>query len=205
MTGDWHLDAELLAAWSAGDNHAGERLFDRHAPAVTRYFRNKVRDEVDDLVQQTFLALIDSKQRIRDGVAFRGFILGIARNILSKHLRKLARGRVVDPEVETMAELAPGPTTVAGRRQEHRLLLEGLRRLPIEHQHALELFYWEGLKANEIAAMMGVSHSAMRSRLAKARALLNEAMEGIAASPELLNSTVNGLDNWAAEIRGQLG
>ena len=104
-----------------------------------------------------------------------------------------------------MAELAPGPTTVAGRRQEHRLLLEGLRRLPIEHQHALELFYWEGLKANEIAEMMGVSHAAMRSRLAKARALLNEAMEGIAASPELLNSTVNGLDNWAAEIRGQLG
>lgn len=204
MAGDWHLDAELLDAWRAGDKRAGEQIFDRHAPAVSRYFRNKVGDEIEDLVQQTFLGLIEGKDRIRDGVAFRAFVLAIARNTLTKHLRRLSRGRAVDPEVETMAELAPGPVTVAGRRQEHRLLLEGLRRLPIEHQHTLELYYWEGLKANEIAAMMGVSHSAMRSRLAKGRALLNEAMEQLASSPELLASTVNGLDDWAAQVRAQL-
>ncbi|WP_146155975.1 hypothetical protein [Enhygromyxa salina] len=61
-----------------------------------------------------------------------------------------------------------------------------------------------GLKANEIAGMMGVSHSAMRSRLAKARALLFEAMELLEASPDVLASTVDGLERWASEIRGEL-
>ena len=198
---DWEKDAELLERWRAGDDHAGEQLFDRHGRAVSRFFRNKVHKDIDDLVQATFLALIEGRERIRRGAAFRAFILGIARNILTKHLRKLQRGREVDPEVDSMAELAPGASTISSRKQEHKLLLEGLRRLPVTHQLALELFYWEELNAAEIAEIMGVSHSAMRSRLAKARSLLEQSMAEVAASPELLASTIGGLERWAGEVR----
>ena len=134
-----------------------------------------------------------------------GYVLGVARNVLREHLRKLAKGRDVDPEVESMASLAPGPTSVIGNRREHRLLLEGLRRLPVEHQIALELFYWEGLNANQIADLVGISHSAMRSRMTRARALLREAMAEIAESQELLASTVGGLEGWVAQLRERLG
>lgn len=202
---DWRVDAELLEAWRAGVAGAGSQLFDRHADAVARFFENKVREGTDDLIQQTFMVVLDGSDRIRDGVAFRAFVLGVARNVLREHLRKLARGRAIDPEVESMAALAPGPTTVIGRKREHRLLLEGLRRLPVEHQTALELFYWEGFDARQISEVMGISHSAMRSRLAKARALLRDAMQEIAESPDLLRSTVDALDGWAAELRAQLG
>jgi RNA polymerase sigma-70 factor (ECF subfamily) len=201
---DWQLDAELLDAWRSGDAAAGQRLFDRHVHAVARFFRNKVRDDVEDLVQQTFLRVVEGKERIRDGVAFRAYLLGIARNTLRSHLRKLSRGRDVDTDVETMAELAPGPSTVASTKREHRLLLEGLRHLPIVYQIALELHYWEGLKAVEIAPLVGLSPSAMRSRLAKARELLEASMAAIARSREVLASTINSLDGWAAEVRAQL-
>jgi RNA polymerase sigma-70 factor (ECF subfamily) len=198
-------DAELLEAWRRGDTAAGEQLFERHADVVARFFRNKVRNDAEELVQQTFVRLVEGRERLRDGLVFRSFMLGIARNVLHEHIRQRARGRALDPEVESMADLDPGPATVAGRRQEHRLLLEGLRRLPIEHQVALELFYWEGLNAAEIAPIMGVSHSAMRSRLVKARALLAAALESISSSKELLASTVNGLEAWATQIRDGLG
>ena len=201
MSQDWQVDVELLDAWRGGDQAAGIRLYDRHADAVARFFENKVREGTDDLIQQTFLRLVESRERIREGVALRGFILGICRNVLREHLRSLARNRVVDPEVESMAELAPGPTTMVGRTREHRLLLEGLRRLPIEHQIALELHYWEGLNAAQIGAIMAISHSAMRSRMTRARQLLRDAMSEISQSRELLESTVNGLDKWAAQLR----
>jgi hypothetical protein len=61
------------------------------------------------------------------------------------------------------------------------------------------------MDAGEIAEIMGVSHSAMRSRLVKARALLREAMERLAESPEQLASTVDDLAHWASQIRVQLG
>ena len=201
MSSDWHADVELLEAWRTGDQRAGMRLYDRHADAVARFFENKVRESADDLIQQTFLRVVESRERIREGIALRGFILGVCRNVLREHLRSLSRKREIDPEVDSMAELAPGPTTMVGRSREHRLLLEGLRRLPVEHQVALELYYWEGLNAAQIADIMAISHSAMRSRMTKARALLREAMTEISTSQELLESTVNGLDKWAAQLR----
>jgi len=201
VSGEWQIDLELLDAWCHGDQRAGIRLYDRHADAVARFFENKVREGTDDLIQQTFLRLVEGRERVRDGVALRGFILGICRNVLREHLRSLARDRAVDPEVETMAELAPGPTTMVGRTREHRLLLEGLRRLPVEHQIALELHYWEGLNAAEIGEILAISHSAMRSRMTRARQLLREAMAEIAESQALLDSTINGLDKWAAQLR----
>jgi RNA polymerase sigma-70 factor (ECF subfamily) len=202
---DWQLDASLLEAWQHGDVGSGQRLFERHADVVARFFENKVRVGTDDLIQLTFLRLVEGRERIREGIVFRAFVLGVARNVLREHVRKLAKGREFDPEVESMADLAPGPTTVLGSCREHRLLLEGLRRLPLAHQITLELYYWEELDAHEIAVIMGISHSAMRSRLAKARALLRDAMAEIAESRELLDSTVDGLARWAAEVRGELG
>ncbi|PRQ05427.1 ECF RNA polymerase sigma-E factor [Enhygromyxa salina] len=203
MPGDWELDAALLEAWRKGDGQAGERLFDRHADAVARFFENKVRVGAEDLTQTTFERLIKGRDRVREGVAFRAFVLGIARNVMREHLRELARGREVDPEVEAMADLAPGPTTAVGRREEERLLLEGLRRLPVNFQILLELHYWEGLSGRDIGAVMDRPSSTIRGQLVQARKLLRDAMEEIAASTELLDNTVSDLDGWATELRDQ--
>lgn len=205
VSGDWELDAGLLEAWRNGDDRAGERLFDRHADAVARFFENKLREGAEDLTQSTFMRLIEGRARIREGVAFRAFVLGIARNVLREHLRQLTRGRQIDPDVDSMAALLPGPSTIMGDRQEQRLLLEALRRLSIDNQVILELFYWEGLKTQEIADVMELRPSTARGRLARAREQLGATMAAIAASPELLESTVNGLDGWAAQLREQLG
>jgi RNA polymerase sigma factor (sigma-70 family) len=202
--GDWRVDRELLEAWRGGDTQAGAKLYDRHVGAVARFFRNKLPDQAEELMQQTFLTLVESRDRIREGVTFRAFLLGIARHKLLHCLEKLAKARTVDHESDSVAELAPGPSTVMARKREQRLLLEGLRRIPVEHQIALELFYWEGLSAAEIAEVFGISHSAMRSRMAKARALLEEQMSKLADSTDLLNSTVAGFDGWVAEIRARM-
>lgn len=193
-------DRELLRAWCASDQRAGARLFERHASSVAFFFRNKLTIGVEDLVQQTFLGLIEGRERIQAGASVRAYLLGIAHNLLLKHLRTLARTPSFDPEVSSVAELDPGPSTLLGRKYEHRLLLEGLRKLPIEQQVALELYYCEEMNAAEIAAVVGISHSAMRSRLVKARSLLRDAIAGPSAAHR--ESTLADLDGWAANIRG---
>jgi RNA polymerase sigma factor (sigma-70 family) len=198
-------DAELLVAWRGGDRGAGERLFDRHADAIARFFENKIRSGAEDLTQATFLRMLEGRDRIRAEAAFRAYAFGIARNVLREHLRELARGRQVDPSVDSMAELAPGPSTVVGARQEHQLMLEALRHLAIDDQILLELHYWEELRTDEIAEILGIPPPSTRRRLSEARARLDAKMAEIAASPELLDRTLRNLESWVAEIRGQLG
>jgi RNA polymerase sigma factor (sigma-70 family) len=199
-----HTDAELLASWRAGDKLAGEQLCRRHAPSIVRFFRNKVSTAVEDLVQQTLLALLEGQERITDPSKLRAYLFGIAHNVLRTHLRELSRGRQIDEGVSSLAELDPGPTTALARKREQQLLLLALRRLPIQHQVALELYYWEGLNTVEIAEILGLSDSAMRSRMVRARSLLEAELAQLAESEVELRSTVEQLDGWAAQIRERM-
>jgi RNA polymerase sigma factor (sigma-70 family) len=197
-------DAQLLASWGAGDKLAGEQLCRRHAPSIVRFFRNKVSTPVEDLVQQTLLALLEGHERITDPTKLRAYLFGIAHNVLRTHLRELSRGRQIDEGVSSLAELDPGPTTALARKREQQLLLLALRRLPIQHQVALELYYWEGLNTVEIAEILGLSDSAMRSRMVRARSLLEAELAQLAESDVELRSTVEKLDGWAAQIRERM-
>lgn len=172
---DDRQDAELLAAWRAGDRGAGETLIERHFAAVLRMFRNKVGNLADDLVQQTFLICLERRDGIVDGERFRAYLLRVAYSRLLRHLRDRAgpRGRV-DPMVTSVAELGPTPSAMVRAEDERGQLFEALTRLPLEMQLALELFYWEDMTAPEIAAVLEVPEGTVRSRLRLGRDKLRD-------------------------------
>jgi RNA polymerase sigma-70 factor (ECF subfamily) len=205
VVADPRSDAELLAAWRAGLSPAGGELFARHAPAIARFFRNKVSTPVEDLVQQTFLALLEGRERLEDPSKTRAYLFGVAHNVLRGHIRSLSRAREIDEAHSSMIDLDPSPSSALGHKREQQLLLLALRRIPIQHQIALELYYWEGLETPEIAEVMGISASAMRSRMVRARELLAEALEQVAEAEHELRSTLEGLDAWARGVREQMG
>ena len=101
-------------------------------------------------------------------------------------------------------ELSPTPTQVLAVRQELRLLLSGLRAVPVEYQVALEMFYWEQMTAVEIAEALGLPLGTAKTRLRRGRQLLEAALAELADSKVLLQSTVTGLEQWAAAVRAQV-
>jgi RNA polymerase sigma-70 factor (ECF subfamily) len=199
-----HEDVELLDAWKAGDTRAGAALFERHYPGVLRFFHNKAGEQGKDLIQRTFLRCLEARDRILPGSSFRAYLFGVARNVLLEHFRGLKRdGERLDEMQSTVQDMAPGPTpsSLLARKREVRLLLAALRKIPIELQIALELFYWEGMPAGEIAVAFGLPEGTVRTRLRRARQLLEQEIAATAASPLELQSTMNGLAGWVAAVR----
>jgi RNA polymerase sigma factor (sigma-70 family) len=193
-------DAALFERWCGGDERSGAALFDRHFSALSRFFRNKVTDEFEDLVQQTFTACLESRDRFRQDSSFRTYLFAIANNILRNHYRSRRRDRVDLTEV-SVHDLAPGPSTVVARAREQKLLLESLRRIPLELQVILELYYWEGMTAKAIGEVVGDSEYTVRNRLRRGKELLRKHMESISPDHALLESTWGGLERWAQEIK----
>lgn len=194
-------DEELLAAWSAGDTSAGDRLFVRHFAAIDRFFVNKAaRGEVGDLVQRTFMICVERAHTFASRASFRAFLLGIARNVLRDHYRAMTKGRRNVGEV-SVADLSPGPSAVFAKREEQRLLLHALRSVPIDAQVILELYYWEELTGVEIAEILGVPENTARTRLRRARLRVARELERLADSPGLLDSTQGDLEKWARSLR----
>ncbi len=103
-----------------------------------------------------------------------------------------------------MSDLGPLPTAILARRDEERALLAALRRIPLEHQEILELYFWETMKAREIATILSMPEGTIRTRIRRAKQLLEDAMQAIGTSREIIESTISGLDRWAAEVRGHL-
>lgn len=198
-------DPELLQAWRAGDAAAGEALFERYYPSVARFFTNKVAGDPADLIQETFVACLQGRDAIVQPERFRSYIFGIAYNLLRQHYaRRHGDGAHVDLGSTSVADLGAGPQTAMAASAEQRVLLEALRRIPLQFQIVLELFYWEGLPGHELAQVLGVSPHTVRSRLARARAGLREAIEQLADDPALARSTLGDLDGWAQALRDRV-
>ena len=195
-------DAELLRAWRRGDRRAGSTLFNRYFDSILRFFRTKVDDAVEDLVQQTFTACVETRDRFREESSFRTYLYAIAHNVLREFYRRRRRfGRYVNFEVESVVDLGAGPVTLAVAHAEQRLLLEALRRIPIAHQVILELYFWERFTGKEMGAFLDVTEDTVRSRLRRVKAQLIDQCRALEIPPNLLDTTLTDLDRWAESIR----
>lgn len=197
-------DRELLVAWAEGDVEAGNALFNRHFEPVYRFFRNKVGDAADDLVQVTFLSCLETRHRFRRDASFRTWLLSIARHKLYDRFREVDRdAKRFDPEVTSVEAWDASPSAVMADKAQKALLLAALRRIPINSQIALELYYVEGLRGPEIAEVLGIPEPTVRGRLKRGLEQLRQQLEGTVDAGESMRS-VEDLEGWAASLRTHL-
>ena len=197
-------DEILLARWAGGDRQAGGVLLDRYFVLVCRFFANKLPDEVEDLVQQTFLACAEGRDRIRDGGRFRSYVFGVAHNVLRARLRgRLKTGYAALDDI-VLAEVSASPSTIVADRREQRLLLLALRRLPLAQQVALELYFWERMPAREIGEVLDVAEGTVRTRIRDGRTRLAAVMDDMRRQPAGVPTTDSDIETWVAEISAML-
>lgn len=194
-------DLALLDRWRTGDTVAGNSLFERHFQALYRFFRNKTDDAIEDLVQETFLACVASKEAFRADSSFRTYLFVIARNVLYAHWKRRAKlGEQIEIGEQSIQNMSTSPSGVIARAAEHRLLARALRAIPLELQVILELHFWEDLSGPELAQVLDIPEGTVRSRLRRAREQLEVKIAELADDQKLLASTHSALDNWARSL-----
>lgn len=168
-------DVEILRRTASGDHTTFEVLVARHEAAVLRLVRTIGRDDenAEDALQETFVAAWRAAADFRGTGSARAWLLGIARNVVSRHYRR----RVGEPSehvpIEDLGVEAgwgnEAPDSLS-KRLEHRDLVErGFRGLSPEDREILILRDLEDLSADQVAGLLGVSLAATKSRLHRAR------------------------------------
>jgi len=178
------------AAWvgdAAAKADAGPVEFDAiyraYAPLVRRTaWSLGGAQDLDDIVQETFLRLWRSWDGFRGESQRRTWVYTVTLNTARSHWR--GRGRL-KAAFKRFLMLVPRTEAVAGGQDAWELdagLARALRRLDARQREALTLVHLEGLSLAEAAAAMGVPEGTVKSRLFQARsrmqALLQEADHG---------------------------
>ncbi|MCH9685423.1 MAG: RNA polymerase sigma factor [Deltaproteobacteria bacterium] len=195
-------DLALLEQWLDGRPEAGQELFSRHYDALYRFFDRKIDGDVEDLVHDTFIRFERVTSTFQRASTLRTYLFGIANKLLLEFLRKKAKaqGRNVDFSVESVGEVGGSPASHLERKQEHQLLRLALREIPLESQVLLELYMFEEFTGGQLAVIMEAPEDTVRSRISRAKRLLERKMNEIATDPDQLHDALATLSTWLERI-----
>lgn len=147
-------------------------LFDKYADMVYRISMNivKSREEAQDIVMETFLALIRQEYFESESHA-KAWMIRTAQN---KALNVMRSGRV--RRNVPLDELLENTLSAPVNDSEHELL-DLVMRLPDKLKTTVYMFYYEDMPAAEIATVLGISENTVYKRLERGRSALKISLE----------------------------
>jgi RNA polymerase sigma-70 factor (ECF subfamily) len=170
------VDREWVQALKRAEAGAFDAVYAAyHARLYNYLYRLAGRAAAEDLCQETWMKLARHATRLRDDTDLGAWLFTVARNAWLSHKRWLLvdAGRKHGVAVEP-ALAPPGPEHAADARRRLDALERALASLPLPYREVLLLVSVEGLDQAQAAGVLGLSYDALRQRLARARALLND-------------------------------
>ncbi|MDZ7616505.1 MAG: sigma-70 family RNA polymerase sigma factor [Patescibacteria group bacterium] len=180
-------DLPLVIQAQKGDYSAFETLvakYERRVFSLARRVLGRQHD-AEEVVQQTFLSLIEHIGGFRRESRFSTWLLRVATNHALALLRReavrrtipLAEDRSTDgdlPRPQYIAQWKETPEEIASRRETRQLLDEALAEIDEKHRLVFILRDIEGLSTEETARTLDISISNAKVRLLRARLMLRE-------------------------------
>jgi RNA polymerase sigma-70 factor (ECF subfamily) len=168
-----------------GDVVVLEALVEQYQYRLVRYLIYLLgrRDGVDDLVQETWLRVLERGSSYDGHSRFEPWLFRVARNIAFDAMRKrpmfsLDSNDDDDDVRPSPASDRPSPFTLAARTEDANRLARSLQTLEPVHREVLVLRFQEDLSLQEISVIVGAPVSTVASRIYRALATLRPQFEG---------------------------
>lgn len=129
----------------------------------------KNKDDAFDVCQDVFVRLMKNKQKIKNSEHLKAWLLRAAVNC-SKSFKTSAYVRYCVPLDDAMEQRITDKTS-------DTTLFYSVMSLPPKYSTVIYLFYYEDMKISEIAKILEITQSAVKSRLVRARKMLKEIIE----------------------------
>lgn len=156
-------DAELIAAWRDRDEAAAGELVRRHARALAAFLAaSGARDDLEDLVQETFFRAFRRMDRYRGDASFRSWLLAIGSNALRDVGRRRRRRALLPLADRDVVDGSADPHGEAVARDLAARLEGAVQELPRLQREVFLLRAQQELPYDEIAAALGTSPGAAR-------------------------------------------
>jgi RNA polymerase sigma factor (sigma-70 family) len=160
-----------------------ESWYHEHRASVYRYIRFRVatREAAEDVTSEVFMKALRSFERYDASLAApRTWLLRIARNAVTDHLRALKRRGSLHVTLDRVPDLVaevPDQEERLLREERIQTLLNGNQTLSQPDQEILSLRYGAGLSNGEIAETLNITHNAVAVRLHRALKRLKQAVD----------------------------
>lgn len=157
-----------------------ERLMNEHGDSLLRLCVMYLKDfhTAEDAVQETFIRAYAKYHTFRGDCTEKTWLTRIAINICKDMMRKRSFAeKPPDEALPDRADPSPTPEDEVLDRDRSRALMEEVTRLEPIYREVVLLFYYSGLKVQEIAQALNTREGTVKTRLMRARARLAQALK----------------------------
>jgi RNA polymerase sigma factor (sigma-70 family) len=168
-------DSELMRLIQAGDPAQLAHLFERYHLALFRYLYRLTRNRAlsEDLTQEVFLRALKYAATFNASLGFRAWLYGMARNACHDARHKV-RGEIGDARMNEFRSSDPIAEERMQQKQNTRFLEEALNRLSDDKREVLELSRFQGMRYDEMAAVLHCEVGTVKVRVYRALKELRE-------------------------------
>jgi RNA polymerase sigma-70 factor (ECF subfamily) len=178
-------DAELCAGLRRGDPIALDRVYARYRARIYGFVLRLAGDRhlADDLFQETWMKLARHATRLAEDTDLAAWLFTVARNGHRSYGRAETRNaaRLERLSLVEGASAASRPDVQVDMAERMGTLERALLALSTSDREVLLLVGVEGLSQDQVAAILGIQHAAVRQRLSRARARLADKLEELEA------------------------
>ena len=137
-------------------------IMEQYGPSVYSFALSRLKNESDasDVYQHTFLKLFEKKPTFDSRTQLKSWLMKTAYHAMLDIIKKRSR------ECELL-DIYPSPDKTDS-------FLDIIDTLPSKYRDAVYLFYGEQMKISEIAQVLGITQSGVKSRLLRAKQMLKE-------------------------------
>jgi RNA polymerase sigma-70 factor (ECF subfamily) len=168
-------EADLAAAFCAGDENALRLVYDRYGGLVFTIARSTLPtpSDAEDVTQATFVSAWRGRQSYRrERGSFQSWLIGIVKRRVIDHLRDNERHRLADQAVRQQPE--PDQIHHIERVIDQVAISDALERLPEAQRRVLKLAFYDDLTHTQIASVTGMPLGTVKSYLRRGLLSLRE-------------------------------
>jgi RNA polymerase sigma-70 factor (ECF subfamily) len=194
-------DAELVEAIRRGQEDAIRGLVERYSARLFRYLSRMVGEAslAEDILQDTWLRVVERLDRYDRTKPFEIWIFAVARHRAIDALRRRARmrqklgqpaepletdqGDRLDP-LDLIAASDPSPLDLLTEAETEQRIAEAFSRLPQHYREVLTLRFHEEMRLEEIAQLLEVPLSTVKTRVQRGLLLLRQRAGNLGLQPQ---------------------
>ena len=176
-------DAKLVKGSLAGDGDAFQKIVTRYQSLVCSiaYSGTGSLTRSEDIAQDTFVTAWKNLRELREPGSLRSWLCGIVRNLVSNSQRRVSRepaenASPFDPAHPLASAEHTAPDQLI-RAEEEAILWRTLGAIAEQYREPLILYYRKHRSVAQVAEELGLSEDAVKQRLSRGRALLQEQVQ----------------------------
>jgi RNA polymerase sigma-70 factor (ECF subfamily) len=169
-------DEALIVRIAASDRVAMRVLFARHQIRVYRFVLRLVRDRqlAEDLINEVFFDIWRQAAKFQARSTVSTWLLAIARFKALSSLRRRGAEELNQETATAIEDIGDDPEVTIRKKDQSEILQECLSRLSPEHREIIDLVYYQEMAIREVAEIVGITESTVKTRMFYARKRLSE-------------------------------